>query len=269
MQELIENTGGIQPSLFVPDNVFNTLILKQIGLLRNPSIYAIDKCFDCITKSIEKVAEITFDKYPRLKKEVVQICNDHLRGNTEKAKNFTKDYLTNEESYVNTNHPEFVERYEVAADMFKTLTIEGNTSENQKESASDCMVYMPNTTSGDTSSAFGKLMRRYNDGEELATKLRADNEAELVLKLVIHYFCIVRGQLVDVLLKAVMRYMVRDLNKELGSLLLKLLYTTDDNIAPLVLESESMRRKRKSSSKMMAVLKQAETLVSDIAMGKE
>ena len=263
----IANTGGIQPSLFVPDNVFNRLILKQLDLLRNPALEAIEKCHSCIAKSIEKVAEIVLMKYPKLQLEVVQISKEHLEVQKLKAKTFIEDHLVNESSYINTNHPDFVDRYMVAGDMFNKVSVaEANKVKKSKHpNEQDRNVYMSNSDVVD-SSAFGKLMSRYNQGENLAANERADNEAELVLKLIIHYFCIVRGQLLDVLLKSVMRFMVRDLHKELNSLLLKTLYTTDERIAPLVSEPDKIRRKRQSSSKMLSVLKQAENLVSDIAI---
>ena len=263
LKEEVQNTGGIQPALYVPDSVFTRLIKKQLSLLRNPSMSAIEKCHTCIGKSFERLAETTLGEYPRLMAEVVQICREHLVEQMKKTKDFTEDYLSNELSYINTNHPEFVERYEVAADMFRVGVTDSKKKDEPTESN---MKYM---ASEDTSTAFGKLMSRYRQGESLAAKVRADNEAELVLKLIIHYFCISRGQLIDVLTKSVIRYMVHDVSKGIGALLLKNLYTTEDNMAGLVMEAESTQRQRKSSSRMLGALKQAENLVLDISIGKE
>jgi hypothetical protein len=266
IKELVENTGGIQPALFIPDGVFNNLISKQLKLLDNPTTNAVEKSHGSIKKSLELIANRTLGRYPQLALEVISITNEELAVQMKETKNFIKDYLTNENSYINTNHPEFIERYEVAADMFRG-SAEAMKTKKDIEAQDKELKYMK-TTGTSNSTAFSKLMSRYSEGEKLTTEARSDNEAELLLKLIIHYFCIVRGQLVDVLLKAIMRYMVRDLTSNLPNKLIKALYTTDDKISSLVQESDQINRKRKSSSKMMGVLAQAESLISEISLGK-
>ena len=266
IKELIENTGGIQPALFIPDGVFNSLVSKQLKLLDNPATSAIDKSHGSLKKSLELIANRTLGRHPTLASEVTQICNEILADQMKETKNFIKQYLANEHSYINTNHPEFIERYEVAADMFKGSAEAMKSKQVAEAKKAENLTYMK--TPGSNSTAFGKLMGRYAEGEKTTTEARSNNEAELLLKLIIHYFCIVRGQLVDVLLKAIMRYMVRDLTTNLPNKLIKTLYTTDERINSLVQESDQVTRKRKSSSKMMSVLAKAENLISDIAIGK-
>ena len=270
IKELVENTGGIQPALFIPDGVFNNLVSKQLKLLDGPSYNAVEKSHGSIKKSLERIAIGTLGKHPNLASEVTQIATQELVEQMKETKNFIKQYLSNEHSYINTNHPEFIERYEVAADMFRNSAdaLKSKKATEAQEIKASNMTYMKTTGLQHNSTAFDKLMSRYAEGEKVTTEARSDNEAELLLKLIIHYFCIVRGQLVDVLLKAIMRYMVRDLTTNLPNKLIKSLYTTDDKIRSLVQECDQVNRKRNSSSKMLGVLAKAENLISDIAIGK-
>ena len=269
IKELIENTGGIQPALFLPDGVFNTLVKEQLKLLDNPSFNAIERSHGSLKTSVDMIASRTLGKHPKLAAEVTQIANEKLAEQMKEAKNFIKQHLTNEHSYINTNHPEFIERYEVAGEMFRVAAadMKNKKDADANEKKAGQMTYINPNVYTANSTAFGKLMSKYASGDTITTDSRANNEAELLLKLIIQYFCIVRSQLMDVILKAIMRYMVRDLTSTLPNKLIKTLYTDDDRISALVQESDEITRTRRSSSKMLKVLTKAENLISDIALG--
>ena len=171
-----------------------------------------------------------------------------------------------EKSYINTNHPEFIERYQVAAALFAELDEKEEKlrlRQNPSHQTPSYTYHQPATKSN----ALEKLMTKYVKGEDASSEERANKEAELMEKLLIHYFCIVRAHLVDMIPKIVMKFFVRKLSTDLNGLLIKSLYT-EGKIAELVQESDRVTRKRKTSSKMMKVLLEAETLVSDIAVGR-
>ena len=113
LKEVIRGTGSVQPALFIPDSVFNSLVLKQLQLLDIPSIEAISKAHACLNGALEKIAATTLQRYPKMTGEVMKIAGTLLADKAKEAKEFVKQYLANEQAYVNTNHPEFVERYQV------------------------------------------------------------------------------------------------------------------------------------------------------------
>ena len=266
LKEVIRGTSGVQPALFIPDGVFNTLILKQLDLFDLPSENAITKSHQCIAEAIDMIAAKVMIRFPKLEREVVNISKDFLSKQSRDAKEFLAEYLEVEKAYINTNHPEFIERYQVAAALFAEPDEEKG---KQKLKQSPNSLTMSNTYHQPTTkeSALEKLMTRYMRGEDASSEERANKEAELMEKLLIHYFCIVRAHLVDTIPKVVMKFFVRKLSTHLSSLLIKSLYTKE-MIADLVQESDKVARRRKASSKMMNVLLEAEKLVSDIAVGR-
>ena len=261
LKNVIRKTSGVQPALFIPDGVFNTLILKQLDMFDQPAEHAVTKAHQCIAEAIDHVAAKAMVKYPRLEVEVVNIAKDFLSKQSLTAKEFVAEYLEIEKSYINTNHPEFVERYQVAAALF------AEPEEDQKKQQAPTQT--PYTYHQPTAkeNPLDKLMTKYLHGEDVTSEERANKEAELMEKLLIHYFCIVRAHLVDMIPKIVMKYFVRKLCSELNSILIKSLYT-EEKISELVQESDRVVRKRKASSKMMKVLLEAEKLVTDIAVGR-
>ncbi|KAL5256597.1 hypothetical protein ACHWQZ_G011744 [Mnemiopsis leidyi] len=266
LKEVIRGTSGVQPALFIPDGVFNTLILKQLDLFDLPSEHAISKSHQCIAEAIDMIAAKVMMRFPKLEREVVNISKDFLMKQSRDAKEFLAEYLEVEKAYINTNHPEFIERYQVAAALFAEHDEE---KEKLKLKQNPNSIALSNTYHQPTTkeSALEKLMTRYMRGEDASSEERANKEAELMEKLLIHYFCIVRAHLVDTIPKVVMKFFVRKLSTHLSSLLIQSLYTKE-MIADLVQESDKITRKRKASSKMLNVLLEAEKLVSDIAVGR-
>lgn len=263
LKKVIRKTSGVQPALFIPDGVFNTLILKQLDMFDQPAEHAVTKAHQCIAEAIDHVAAKAMAKYPKLEVEVVNIAKEFLSKQSLQAKEFVAEYLQIEKSYINTNHPEFVERYQVAAALFAEPEQDPKKQSQQAATQSNFTYHQPAVKEN----PLDKLMTKYLYGEDVTSEERANKEAELMEKLLIHYFCIVRAHLVDMIPKIVMKYFVRKLCSELNSILIKSLYT-EEKITELVQESDRVVRKRKASSKMMKVLLEAEKLVTDIAVGR-
>ena len=268
LKDVIRGTSGVQPALFIPDGVFNTLIKKQLDLFDQPSEHAITKSHQCIAEAIEVIAEKTIGRYPKLEREVVNISKDFLSKQARDAKEFLAEYLEVEKSYINTNHPDFIERYKVAAALFAEPDVD---EERQKPQARASLYSNANFTyhkPAAKESALDKLFTKYTRGEDASSEDRANKEAELMEKLLIHYFCIVRAQIVDMIPKIVMKFFVKKLSTHLNSALIKVLYT-EEKIVELVQESDRVSKKRKASSNMMKVLLEAEKLASGIAVGNK
>ncbi|KAL5249651.1 hypothetical protein ACHWQZ_G018495 [Mnemiopsis leidyi] len=264
LKEVIKSTSGVQPALFIPDTVFNTLIKSQLDLFDYPSEHAVTKSHQCISEAVEMIAERTIGRYPKLQREVVNISKDFLSKQSRDAKEFLAEYLEVEKSYINTNHPDFIERYKVAAALFAEPEGDEVKQKTKATTAADFFYIEPEIKE----SALDKLFTKYTRGEDASSEDRANKEAELMEKLLIHYFCIVRAQIVDMIPKIVMKYFVRKLSTQLNSTLIKELYT-EEKITELVQESDRVSKKRKASSHMMKVLLEAEKLASGIAMGNK
>jgi len=261
LKDMIKGATGVQPALLVPEAVFNTLILKQLNLFDIPSSNAVEKSHQCIAGAIDNIAAKTLARYPRLEREVVIISKAYLAEQLHYAHEFIEVYLEVEKSYINTNHPEFVERYQLAAALFGDAK-EENPKSQQPPGTSHYSYHNPTTLS-----ALDKLMTKYKHGEDASSEERANKEAELMEKLLIQYFCIVRAHLVDMIPKTVMRFLVKKLSANLNGILIKELYR-EEKIGTLVQESDAISKKRNASSKMMGVLLKAEKLLADIAVGR-
>ncbi|XP_063690551.1 dynamin-1-like protein [Bolinopsis microptera] len=240
LKKVIKSTSGVQPALFIPDGVFNTLITKQLDMFDRPSENAITKSHQCIAEAIDMVAAKAMIRYPKLEREVINISKDFLSKQSRDAKEFMAEYLEVEKSYINTNHPEFIERYQVAAALFA----EPDKQEEKQKQKQNTNLFGTYHQPATKENVLDKLMTKYKRGEDASSEERANKEAELMEKLLIHYFCIVRAHLVDMIPKIVMKFFVRKLATNLNSILIKSLYT-EEKINDLVQESDRVTKSEK------------------------
>lgn len=106
---------------------------------------------------------------------------------------------------------------------------------------------------------------RTESGKEIQHKLtrREQEEVELIERLIVHYFTIIRKQLQDSIPKTIMHFMVCQLTKTLSSNLISELYV-EDKLDYLLQESEVVCKKRDRASKMLTALNGAQRVLSSL-----
>ena len=235
-KEITANTG-IQPSLFIPDSVFHGLLSDKVKFLYTPVIDVIEAAKECLEQMIVETGSYTLSKYPQLETKVVMYAKDVLDSYEPKIKAFMGQYLEIQKGFINTRHPKFLERFDIAADLFWNVNNE--------------VISYKSICNED------KIVKKTITEKEIKEK-----EAKLMKKLVIHYFEIIRQTVKDTLPKAIVQILVYDLLKDLKSSLLSKVLTDDADT--LLIESNEDERIRKQSKKMIAMLTEATAILSNI-----
>eukprot|EP00116_Pleurobrachia_bachei_P019138 sb/3479400/ len=254
LKTYIKDCGTVDCPLFLQDKLFHALIVRQIRLLDQPLEEAIRECNDCLDGCIDDIAESAIQKYPALAMECVRIAKEELQNKATLTRTFLSEYLENECSHVNGDHPEFVDRYAIAGELFK--------EETEQQSGKDSPGNYSHTNKPLVESKLEKIMAKHQYGDTKSAADRENNEAELLQKLIIMYFCIVRSQLNDSAIKTIMRHMVRDLVSTLKATLIMRLYSGEPS--SLVIESASTKRRRDASTRMYDALIKAQQLLTNI-----
>jgi len=109
IQIAIKNTHGIRSGLFTPDKAFETIVKKQIGKLKEPSLKCVDMTINELNQLIHKITDKpAMARYPRLREETERIITTHLREREQIAKEQLLGYTDIQLSYINTNHEDFI-----------------------------------------------------------------------------------------------------------------------------------------------------------------
>lgn len=102
-------TGGPRSSVFVPDTLFEEIVMDQINRLRVPSL----QCSANIQRELEKVIktcakyQIETERFPMLMGKIESIMMQLLHKQMLENDNWINRIIDTELSCINTNHPDF------------------------------------------------------------------------------------------------------------------------------------------------------------------
>ena len=230
IEKQIRASCGYQPSLFVADAVFSNIISEKIKTLKNPVMNVIDAAKKTLDRIVRDIAAMTFERFPALESEVIMISKQEIQAQTEKVKTFMTQYLDIQRDYVNTNNPEFEERYVIASELFKG---------SQEETYSD---------------------DDFDENEYV--KIMKEKEVQLMARLVDKYFNITRKLIMDTLPKAIIRMMLHDFAEACKTTVLGKVIQMDAN--SLLYETQELDIKRKYAERMIDTLTKALIVMSEI-----
>ncbi|CCH62569.1 hypothetical protein TBLA_0H02850 [Henningerozyma blattae CBS 6284] len=116
----IRNSTGPRASLFVPELAFDLLIKPQIQLLLDPSLRCVELVYEELMKISNSGALPELNRYPKLQAKLVEVVCDLLRERLGPTCTYVESLINIHKSYINTNHPNFVNAADVMADIIKT-----------------------------------------------------------------------------------------------------------------------------------------------------
>lgn len=105
----IRNSSGPRPTLFVPEAAFELLIKPQIKLLLPPSLRCVELVYEELMKICHNCTSSELQRFPRLHAQLIEVVSDLLRERLGPASEYVQSLIEIQTSYINTNHPAFVQ----------------------------------------------------------------------------------------------------------------------------------------------------------------
>ncbi|PVD21943.1 hypothetical protein C0Q70_17746 [Pomacea canaliculata] len=103
----IKNIHGIRTGLFTPDMAFESIVVKQIKRLKEPSLHCVDLVVNELSQVVRKCGE-RMSRYPRLREETERIVNSRIREQEQRTKDQILLFIDIQLAYMNTNHEDFI-----------------------------------------------------------------------------------------------------------------------------------------------------------------
>ncbi|XP_070175963.1 dynamin-1-like isoform X8 [Littorina saxatilis] len=103
----IRNIHGIRTGLFTPDMAFESIVVKQIQRLKEPSLHCVDMVVNELSQVVRKCGD-KMSRYPHLREETERIVNTRIREQEQKAKDQIMALIDFQLAYMNTNHEDFI-----------------------------------------------------------------------------------------------------------------------------------------------------------------
>lgn len=130
VRHAVRNTMGTRPSVFVPEIAFEMLVKRQIGLLRDLCLRVVDLSYDELANTVSVTSARNFERFDNLQQVVSSTAINLLSERLHPTRAMVENLLNIEQSYINTNHPDFVNRYRTMSDRLKAsdVSIDGSSS---------------------------------------------------------------------------------------------------------------------------------------------
>ncbi|KAM6953906.1 LOW QUALITY PROTEIN: dynamin-1 [Aplochiton taeniatus] len=103
----IKNIHGIRTGLFTPDMAFETIVKRQIALLKEPCTKCVDMVISELVSTVRQCT-LKLAQYPMLREEMERIVTQHIRDRETLTKDQVILLIDIELAYMNTNHEDFI-----------------------------------------------------------------------------------------------------------------------------------------------------------------
>ena len=115
VRHAVRNSMGTRPSLFIPEIAFEMLVKRQIALLRDICLRVVDLSYDELANTIMVACTRHFERFDNLKSGSMTAGVNLLSERLAPTREMVENLLSIEQSYINTNHPDFIYRSDLSS----------------------------------------------------------------------------------------------------------------------------------------------------------
>eukprot|EP00179_Madagascaria_erythrocladioides_P008037 CAMPEP_0198323828 /NCGR_PEP_ID=MMETSP1450-20131203/11964_1 /TAXON_ID=753684 ORGANISM="Madagascaria erythrocladiodes, Strain CCMP3234" /NCGR_SAMPLE_ID=MMETSP1450 /ASSEMBLY_ACC=CAM_ASM_001115 /LENGTH=764 /DNA_ID=CAMNT_0044027569 /DNA_START=8 /DNA_END=2302 /DNA_ORIENTATION=+ len=289
----IRNAAGPSAALFIPEEVFSTLVKRQIELLRQPALKMLDLVVDELLSIALAIDERELSRYAVLRRRIVEVTTDLMRQYADEARAAINDLVDLELGFINTNHPRFVSgAAALGGDGSGGGGGGGNTDHGGVDQlpsrrgdrdgrggsgGSGLLGFLGSAFSrggasasdgkhgGSSSGSSSKPQYEFGiDKHELTARDRM--QLRLTTTMVTSYFDIARSNIADMAVKAVMHKLVNRVTNNLQQEVVAALYSekgAGGNIEQLLVESEDAVARREACGARLEALRKARQVLKE------
>ncbi|GAU91276.1 hypothetical protein RvY_03564-1 [Ramazzottius varieornatus] len=245
--QMLRSTAGLQPHVFVSDEVFMKLARKEVGRLSKPSERCVERVHDELRTLIEKYGpecKRDFDRFPRCRDKIIGITQEFVSRTKKDALLLVKDLvnvsftlaqvlptesptvflrLTNlvfvqiQTGFINTRHKDFQEEAAVLLSTQQRRRLEQEEAKKEAEHAKKDWVddgYHPKSFHAIAAiKALGEKQKNRGEGSGDADRWLAEEremeDGDMMRELAQKYFGIARDAIEDGVPKAIFQKLIQ------------------------------------------------------------
>ncbi|CAG9310874.1 unnamed protein product [Blepharisma stoltei] len=276
--EEIGSTNGIHGTLLIPGQSFRKLSKKTIESIRVPSFKILELVKESLLTLTQKISNPYFSRFKDLHRLICEITEKIIEDKYKNTYDMIKRIFDMEKNYINIHHPDFIGGRKAIEEIealnenqlkFQASNLRaGLFSPNQNFEG----LFKPFSTgllssqqAPAQSSPFPNNQKTQPFGQSPANKTIAANQSELknivlVRILVNSYFWIARKNIGDYVPKAIISFLIHDVQESLKDLLIAELLGEKFN-EKLLDEGKIIPKKRKDCKEAIALLKGAKNIL--------
>lgn len=240
IQTAIRNSTGTRTALFIPEESFEVLMKRQIEALEEPAFQCINQIYEELQALVAQIEFSELVRFKKLRDRILEVMDNLLQSLRAPTRRMVENVFHMELAYINTAHPDFIGK--------KVVGIPQGPAEGKEQS--EPLQARPSSSSFQSPSP----MREVPPSVLVANN--NDSFTELIQKLIVSYFEIVRKNIKDLIPKSCMHFMVCDAKAKSYNTLVSQLYRPEE-IGELLEEAPEIADKRKSCRLRLDALQRA------------
>lgn len=222
---VINNTKGLKPSLFIPEDAFEVLVKQQIQRLEEPSLRYVKKIYNELINSLDLIDVKEIKRYKLLESKIKEIMIDTINQCLAPTNQMVKNVIQIELSFINSSHPDFLSDGTMKEEMQR------NNEVDDVEVKMNC--------------------------NDLQFSEREIMEINIIRNLIVSYFNVVKKNICDVIPKTIVCFLVNKTKEISEYSMVEKLYKSNEDIKKLLMEDNAVIEKRKEIKDNLSFLKNA------------
>jgi replication fork clamp-binding protein CrfC len=242
----IMNSRGLRSNFLVPQEALELLIKVQINKLHEPSLQILQEILENLKNFVKSIDMQEFKVFPNLQGTLFNVADNVLDNCYKPTYDFIIETIENELAYINLDHPQLISIQKALEKTEKDF--------NDRKMASE----IPVQKKWPFSRSENKHVKAPDTGTEKDIKDRIFTE-----KIVISYFNIIKMNVGDYVVKAIMTFLVGKSMEKLQNELLAQIYCKE-KFDEILYESPEMPQRRKAVSEFLLSLKKAASILDEV-----
>ena len=222
---VINNTKGLKPSLFIPEDAFEVLVKQQIQRLEEPSLRYVKKIYNELINSLDLIDVKEIKRYKLLESKIKEIMIATINQCLAPTNQMVKNIIQIELSFINSSHPDFLSDGTMKEEM-------------QRHNEVDDVEVKLNCN-------------------DLQFSEREIMEINIIRNLIVSYFNVVKKNICDVIPKTIVCFLVNKTKEISEYSMVEKLYKSNEDIKKLLMEDNAVIEKRREIKDNLSFLKNA------------
>jgi dynamin 1-like protein len=239
---MMKNHAGLSVPLFTPHKAFDAMLFKAIEQLRKPSLALIEKVVEILFEIHAQVDFMELTRFTALADAIRGVVDVCVRSRVNPTRDYVNGLIDNEKSFVNTARPDFR-----GSQVVNAPASEDPRSRElpQKPAVPDpvgvCSIY----------------------GTAKEPTAHQSTEMKDLVQIGTRYFDLVRGQIVDLVPKAVVKFLVDESSSLLRPKMIETIFNSAD-LSELLHEDSAITRKRVACRQIVEALQKARVILNEV-----
>jgi dynamin 1-like protein len=239
---MMKNHAGLSVPLFTPHKAFDTMLFRAIEQLRTPSLLLIEAVVAILFEIHNQVEFMELTRFTALAEAIHGVVDGCIRSRVNPTQDYINGLIDNEKSFVNTARPDFR-----GSQVVNAPAAEDPRSRElpQKPPVPDpvgvCSIY------GTSKEMTPHQSTEMKDLVQIGTK----------------YFDLVKAQIMDLVPKAVVKFLVEESSTMLRPKMIETIFNTQD-LSELLHEDSAITRKRVACQQIVDALRKATLILNEV-----